>query len=121
LVLRAWLRTSEQCQRIIRHALTTNLEVQVTGSGISGAPDGTDERSSFHPVSHFDEVGAVVRIDRGESVRVGDLDYAPIPGLTPAEYHDSRGGGVDGRTAWCLDIHPSMPAPEAAPAEARDD
>jgi hypothetical protein len=105
----------------MRHALAPNLEVHVTGCSISGAPDGTNERSSFHPVTHFDEVGAVVRIDRGESVRVGYLDYAPIPGLTPAEYHDSRGGGVDGRTAWCLDIHPLMPPPEAAPAEARDD
>ena len=105
----------------MRHALATNLEVQVIGRGTSGAPDGADERSSFHPISHLDEICAVMRIDRRESVRVGDLDDAPIRGLTPAEDHGPRGSGVDGRTARSLDIHPSVPAPETAPTEARGD
>ena len=103
----------------MRHALATNLEVQVIGRGMSGTPDGADERSSFHAVSRFDEIGAVMRIDRDQSVRVGDLDDASIRGLTSAEDHDPRGGGVDGCTARSFDIHPSMPAPETAPAKGR--
>src|SRR5512132_2012161 len=73
-----WRRASEQRQGIMRHALATNLEVQVIGRGMSGAPDGADERSSFHAVSRLDEIGAVMRIDRDQSVRVGDLDDASI-------------------------------------------
>jgi hypothetical protein len=72
------LRTSQQLQRIIRHALATNLEVQMVGGGASGAPDGADERSRFHAITSLDEVAAVVRIDRAESIRVGDLDDAPV-------------------------------------------
>jgi hypothetical protein len=90
------------------------------GCGMAGAPDGADERPSLHPVSHSDEIGAVMGIDRGKSVRVDDLDDATIRGLTPAEDHDPRGGAVDGRTARSFDIHALMPAPETAPTEARD-
>ena len=104
----------------MRHAVATNLEVHVSGRGVSGAPDGADERSSLHAVSRVDEIGAVMRIDRDESVRVGDLDNASIPGLTSAEDHDPRGRGMDGGTARSFDVHPSMPAPETAPTEARD-
>ena len=103
----------------MRQIVATNLEVQVIGRGMSGASDGADERSSIYPVSHLDEIGAVMRIDRGESVWVRDLDNAAIRGLTPAEDHDPRGGAVDGRTAWSFDIHSLMPAPETAPTEGR--
>jgi len=120
-VQRAWLRTPEQRQGITRHALAANLEVQVVGSSVSGAPDRTDQRSRFHPVSRLDEICAVVCIDRGESVRVGNLDNAPIGGLTSAEYHGSRCDGANGRTARSLDVHASMPAPETARTETGGD
>src|SRR4029450_7812986 len=86
---------------------------------ISETSDGADARSSIYPVPPLDEIGAVMRIDRGESVRVRDLDNAAIRGLTPAEDHDPRGGAVNGRTAWSFDIHSLMTAPEPAPTEAR--
>src|ERR1700730_3096728 len=111
----------EQCQRIIRTAPAMNLEVQMAGGGVSSAPDGTDECTRCHAISCLDEVGAVVGIDRAESVRVGDLDDPPIGGLTPAEHHGARCSGADGRTARSLDVHAPVPAPEAAPTEARDD
>jgi hypothetical protein len=116
---RTWLRTSEQWQRIVRHALSTDLEVQMIGGGVSGAPDGADERSRSHAISWLDEVDAVVSVDRDQSVRMGDLDHPPVGGLTPAEDHCACCGGVDRRTARSLDVHTAVPAPEAARTEAR--
>ena len=116
---RTWFGTSQQWQRIFRRALATNLVVQMIGGGASGAPYGADERSRSHAIACLDEVGAVVSISRAQSIRVGDLDHPPVGGLTPAEHHGTRGGGVDGRTPRSLDVHASVPAPEPAPTEAR--
>src|SRR5712691_10465630 len=116
-----WLRTLEPWQRIIRHALATNFEVQVVGGRVSGAPDDADERSCCHAICCLDKVGAVVGIDRAEPIRVGDLDHPPIGGLTPAEDHGTGCGGADGLTARSLDVHASVPTRETASTEARGD
>ena len=85
---RTRLRTSEECQRILRHGLATNLEVLVIGGGVSGAPDGADERSRSHAITWPDEVGAVVRIDRAQPIRVGDLVSVTA---NPVQWSGNRG------------------------------
>src|SRR5262249_48557288 len=67
-----WLR--KERERISRDALTSDLEVEVIGRRVTGVADRSDHRAGLHFVARLDEVRAVVRVDRAESVRVSDLD-----------------------------------------------
>lgn len=115
------MRKPEKWQWIMCHALAMNLEVQMIGGGMSGTPNGADERSRSHAISRLDEVDAVMRVDGAQPVRVDHLDDAPVGALTPAERHGTACGGVNGRTVVSFDVHAPVPTPEPARAKARSD
>ncbi len=107
----------EQSEWVLRHALTTNLEVQMITGGSTGAPHGADHAPRLHPFPCPNEILEVVRINCLESGRMSDSDYPSIGGIPAAEHHGAGRGGVNGLALRGLDVKPAMPSPGATPAE----
>src|SRR6266498_3077824 len=85
------LAGGQQVERVVDHAVVTDLEVQVGTRHAAGAPDRTDDGAHGYAVAHLDEVLQIVRIHRDEAVLVLDADHVAIGRLRPARDDGARG------------------------------
>ena len=98
----------KQRERISHHVLTAHLEVEVIRRRTTSVAHAADHRPGFHLVARLDEVRAVVRVDRAESVQMRDLDRPTIGGGSAAEDHGARGCGMDRCALRGLNVNAAM-------------